>query len=714
MFSRAAAQYQFGCTMLTRPSFAMLTSKPPFQSSTTDEIYRRARERDYEWPSSDTSNKYISREAKDLVAIMLQDAERRPEPDSIVEHPFFTSGYLPAASDMTSKLREVPPDNICFYEPLRSAQQLSINTQHVQDMCRECGVGPWRDAQLVFKKTWREMAEEETHGLTPIIPLAEGIVYRPFDEVRGEQKLESRRPLPQQGQQSRQLQMSQLSDKNDEQRSLTQAALPPRTTTSLRAPPRSFAAQQRAQGRLQGKALIDVAPSRTQTVADVPVRPAGTVRSRSVREPEPVEAQAPITNPISSKLGRVLRNHTTGTATRGQRKVSATEEPAKERGLATRVPEQFEARQTVRGDSSLSLFASWEQPEQVPGTQPDVVLDRLRKLQTELERALNARTMAFVSAKEKTPTPPHIVVKWVDYTNKFGLGYVLSNGSVGCILRNFAVEEPVEGLMPPACLLVHGAEWHFMRKYDETYADRGQVVPMTEDVLFYEINGEEGISCLRVPPKTFKLVDSGDGSGLRLLAGKDTWDQRKRERLVLWKKFINYMIAYGKELDPSAARAAAMSELAKLQAEKETGVSPATSTTGPPSDLVTFYQRFGDVGCWMFGDGHFQVNSSPTLLHVVKPRHDEKKQWLTLSSYRVVQFPRSHQSRARSHRHLVPLLAPSPRRGRAATTRWHAPKTRPGRAHCSLLPAADVAQLHGTAQQPSPRSQPGRLRHPGS
>src|SRR6266536_2581774 len=32
-----------------RGRFAMLTSKPPFQSSTTDEIYRRARERDYEW-----------------------------------------------------------------------------------------------------------------------------------------------------------------------------------------------------------------------------------------------------------------------------------------------------------------------------------------------------------------------------------------------------------------------------------------------------------------------------------------------------------------------------------------------------------------------------------------------------------------------------------------------------------------------------------------
>ncbi len=77
------------------------------------------------------------------------------------------------------------------------------------------------------------------------------------------------------------------------------------------------------------------------------------------------------------------------------------------------------------------------------------MLDRLRKLQAELERALNSRSMAIVSAKDKTPTPPHIVVKWVDY-KQFGLGYILNDGSVGCILRTIPVGDGTTSGRAPA------------------------------------------------------------------------------------------------------------------------------------------------------------------------------------------------------------------------------------------------------------------------
>ena len=73
----------------------MLTGKPPFQSTTADEIYRRAREREYDWPKLDTSENFISEETKDLVSILLQSPEKRPDPDTIVQHPFFTCGWMP-------------------------------------------------------------------------------------------------------------------------------------------------------------------------------------------------------------------------------------------------------------------------------------------------------------------------------------------------------------------------------------------------------------------------------------------------------------------------------------------------------------------------------------------------------------------------------------------------------------------------------------------
>ena len=558
-------------------SFAMLTSKPPFQSSTTDEIYRRARERDYEWPSGETSQKFISSEAKDLVATMLQDADKRPEPDTILEHEFFTSGYMPVPADITSRLRDVPPENPAFYHQASSPLARGRNLTTLQTMCTECGVGPWLTNKMVFKNIWREMADEEQYGLTPAIPLAEGIVYRPFDEIRNEQRLQDRLAKQAQAQQS-----SHIADRTDDLSNLTQSAFPPKPPSGLlRAPPQSFAAQQRAQNRPPAGTL-----ARSQSVTENGPRLTDTLRSRARRE-LPSASQQAREVPTSATGLRLLRN---------QLPVSKTQP------MVSRVDSD-----KPEGAEMVSLFSPAENIEQVTGTKPDAVLDRLTKLQAEIERALNARTMALVSSKDKTPAPPHIVVKWVDYTNKFGLGYILNDGSVGCILKgNPAANGDKEAWLPPACLLVHGAERHCMRKDDRTYQDRHQVVPMTEDVYFYENSGEDGFTRVSVNPRAFGMSPLPDGSAGKLSAGKDIWDHRKRERIVLWKKFANYMVAYGRE-----------SEGLGSVEESPMRASTLREPNTPPSDVVTFYQRFGDVGCWMFCDGHMQVcySLSTLLLH---------------------------------------------------------------------------------------------------
>lgn len=567
--------------------FAMLTSKPPFQSSTTDEIYRRARDRDYEWPSSETSQQYISPEAKELVATMLQDADRRPDPDTIVSHPFFTSGYMPLASDITYKLRELAPESPAFYEPLANSKMEALNLQNVQEMCRECGVGPWSQSQLAFKNIWREMAEEEQNGLTPVIPLAEGIVYRPFDEIKSEQRLQARLAAQQAAQQSSQPSQSfQLPDRTNDLSSFSQSIQPQRAPPGLlRAPPQSFAAQQRA----QHKPASAVGVARAQTVNEPASRTTSSVRPRPTREAAAAPPK-PETAPTSKVATRSLRSQIT--STRSQTSVTSAE-PAPRRRPST------STRQKPQKEEKLSLFSPSEYQEVVPGTRPDVVLDRLQKLQSELERALNSRSMALVSSREKTPPPPHIVVKWVDYTNKFGLGYILNDGSVGCILRSIPSQDGSKpGMLPPACMLVHGAERHCQRKDEPSYRDRHQIVPMKEGIYFYENNGEDGISRARVAPENFVVPVHADGTVGKLSAGKDIYDHRKRERIVLWKKFANYMITYGREMEsPEPAEDAPIR------------VPTITDFTAAPSDVVTFYQRFGDVGCWMFCDGHLQVSS---------------------------------------------------------------------------------------------------------
>lgn len=575
--------------------FAMLTSKPPFQSSTTDEIYRRARDRDYEWPSPETSQKYISQEAKDLVATMLQDADQRPDPDTIVEHPFFTSGYMPVASDISSKLRESPPSSSLFYEPLTDPKMMSHNTRNVQSMCQECGVGPWCESKLVFKNIWREMAQEEQDGLTPIIPLAEGIVYRPFDEIRNELKLKER-VAQQKAQEARdarkaqdtQAQQTSTLDRAGELSSFSQSTQVQRIPSSLlRAPPQSFAAQQRAASRPASTTLA----YRPQAPAEPSQKTSGSLRTRPTRETAAAaQPSAEEPAPLARSSSRSLRSNFT--IKRSQTAPSLRQSVSKQATAAS-----TSSKQPIQ-EERLSLFGPSEYQEQVVDTQPDAVLDRLQKLQTELERALNSRSMAILSSKDKTPSPPHIVVKWVDYTNKFGLGYILNDGSVGCILRSIPTQEGTpSGLLPPACMLVHGAERHCQRRDDPTYPDRHQIVPMTGSVQFYENNGEEGFTRVRVPPKSFHIPVYSDGSSGKLAAGKDIYDHRKRERMVLWKKFANYMIAYGREMEGQTP-------------EDEAPIRAPTLTDpdAPPTDIVTFYQRFGDVGCWMFGDGHMQFN----------------------------------------------------------------------------------------------------------
>ncbi|KAI1341633.1 kinase-like protein [Xylariaceae sp. FL0016] len=554
--------------------FAMLTSKPPFQSSTTDEIYRRARNRDYEWPNPQTTNKYISEEAKDIVATMLEEADRRPDPDTIVQHDFFVSGYLPTQAEISPKLRDMAPESDNFYAIDLTPNMASQNLRKLQEMCRSCEVGPWNQTQTVYKSTWREVALEEKAGLTPIIPLVEGIVYRPYEEV------------------SKELGLTQIP-----LRAPPQPALQPEEDAAtqtgpiglLRAPPQSFAAQQRAQSK------PSKAPSapRVRTLNELPPPSASsTMRQRPKREVAQSSTESKLPTRTISSLATIIDRPVAPVESAMQPPPS---EPLKAASVKAR--EQPTTKSSKSDTTTGSLFSPKERRYLVPDSRPDAVLQRLRNLQTELERALNSRSMAIVG-KTQTPSPPRIVVKWVDYSNKFGLGYILNDGSVGCVLRSIpgSARGGKTVKLPPCCILVREAEQHCLRRQDPGYPDRNEIVPMRQPIQFYENNGEDGLSTSFINPSQFKIPPSADGAPGKIPAGRDIYDFRKREHLILWKKFANYMIAKGRDDD----------------ATDDTGHHQIPTSTKkqamPPNDVVTFYQRTGDVGCWVFADGHLQFN----------------------------------------------------------------------------------------------------------
>ncbi|KAI0428826.1 hypothetical protein F5Y09DRAFT_277746 [Xylaria sp. FL1042] len=554
--------------------FAMLTSKPPFQSSTTDEIYRRARNRDYEWPKPGSSNKFISEEAKDIVATMLEDAERRPDPDTIVQHRFFSSGYVPTSQQITTKLRDFPPDDDRFYAADVTPNMASEISRNLKDLFSVCEVG--RTVQTTYKSTWKEVALEEQAGLTPIIPLAEGIVYRPYEEVSKELGLTQVpiRPPPQP--------VAKAADVGQ-----TTQTIP---TGLLRAPPQSFAAQQRA----QNKPIRSTTLPRVQTLNDIaPPSASSTMRQRARRDFSQSSTVSGFTRKAEPTYAPIAENPRIRSASTS----SQTTSSETSRATVQRKETESTVPRTDTSETKLSsMFGSRERVLAVPDTKPDIVLNRLRSLQAELERALNSRSMALLG-KAPTPSSPHVVVKWVDYSNKFGLGYILNDGSVGCVLRSIPGSARGGKIvkLPPSCILVRGAEQHCSRRQDPGYADRQQIVPMTNEIQFYENNGESGLSTVFVHPSQFKIVPNDDGTPGKIPAGNDIYDYRKREHLILWKKFANYMIANGRDQDGADTTG---------QIESPT----SSKQTMPPGDVVTFYQRTGDVGCWVFGDGHLQFN----------------------------------------------------------------------------------------------------------
>ncbi|TVY83345.1 Cell cycle serine/threonine-protein kinase CDC5/MSD2, partial [Lachnellula suecica] len=557
--------------------FAMLTGKPPFQSTTADEIYRRAREREYDWPKLNTSENFISQETKDLVSAMLQAAEKRPDPDTIVQHPFFTCGWMPQPEEMTPDLREKAPTGDKFLSIGVRAGKSNVYLRSVKKLAMQCGVGPWNPPK-VHTSTYREVAAEEKAGLTPAIPLSEGVVYRPFAEWLQEQA---------------QIVIDDDEEEEDESEassSVPSKPLEPISASKLnnqvqvptsRPATQSFAAQQRARPGVPNTSQ-PIRTAKTRQPVRQDSRPSaennlGAMPART--KPRKVESRvSEAVADVEDRLANDLMNQLSKPSEKREPKQADTITPSVEKPTKT-----------------MSIFYPREKLEVIPNTKPERVLEGLRRLQAELERVLNSRSMALES--RRTAPHPTIVVKWVDYTNKFGLGYILNNGHVGCIFKETQVDpaDSRKGTLPSSCIVVPDAERHLQSRGNLSYADRLQVIPISgSNIEFYEHRGENGISRSTVHPRNYK-VDVKDGQAECLARGADEWDDRKREKIVVWKKFANYMCANGRDHFDDEV-------LASSQQQEKLTEGAALG------NVVTFYQRFGDVGCWGFGDGHFQFN----------------------------------------------------------------------------------------------------------
>lgn len=196
------------------------------------------------------------------------------------------------------------------------------------------------------------------------------------------------------------------------------------------------------------------------------------------------------------------------------------------------------------------------------------------------------------------------VIKWVDYTNRYGIGYVLDDGSVGCVFR-------AENGRPASSVVLRDGEKHVRRKArslekrDEggsVYSEVNQLVPRNGKLVeFYENCDEDsfeyrgGIRRAYIQPLLFEVKSSqsgGSSMGVKIRTNSGVEyaraDAEKIKRVKLVDQFGKYMIG-------------------SLGRHGDEGLSDDATATESYGQYIKFYQRLGNVGIWGFGDGAFQV-----------------------------------------------------------------------------------------------------------
>jgi hypothetical protein len=623
----------------------MLTGFPPFQSNSQEEIYRKVKSLEYVWPKDfDGSCNYIPKEAKDLVSSCLNlNPEERPEPDDIVDHNFFKMYLRCIPRTLDSSCRVSKPVWLRQQDPRGDAIELAfgMDADTTYDFYSSCGVG--RDSrgkvwpcvgEKADKTASLECLEEEQNGQNPVVPVPENAIYSP------DYKLDQNgRMIPRWDENRERLHEDMTESTINISRATSMSSvsvsieMPIRSIPTVRLAPQSHAATLRQQARpprptpteryLDGgerRALTagrrrnptiehehDIHPPRVRPPLGYLSRPSVRSSSRiaSAREscqnlqPEiPTLTRFPTTGDIRADTHRRQRsiNASTSTQKSAEERAASGQEAAMtsenleehKKAKPSTQEEKYQAKESAlrKTSSENTINATLIDPndtaETISLTTPNEVLAQLRTLLQNLKvEAKRLQRGDRPRARKENPNQP-VVNKWVDYTNKFGIGYILSDGTVGCLFN-------ATKTIPCSSIAVRGGEEHLRKKKLDNYPDRNQLVPLKgPEIEFFE-NSTAGTKRVFVPPAEFNVDLKVDKSSTEY---NSPYYQEKLKRVSLWDKFGKYMTAsLGKEEDDKLI----------AEAEKKT---PSDSD----ASIVKFYQRCGNVGIWGFGDGSFQFN----------------------------------------------------------------------------------------------------------
>ncbi|KAI9687121.1 MAG: Cell cycle serine/threonine-protein kinase cdc5/MSD2 [Bathelium mastoideum] len=655
-------------------AYTLAVGKAPFHASTKEEIYKRLKSRDYNWPELDNHRNDISNDLRDLVASVLVEESERPSPDAIVSHDFFKIAFVPDQLSQTCITK--PPKWTQNRPPSKETLERGYSeTWYV--LCSQSGVGEYEPGKTFalnggkkVRNIVRECEKEVIAGRQPVVPIPPDMIYVPFpnryDWFAKTKELseitEEKEPSMDEGRCLKEISPNAAArEKKPREMTKSRAELmkpappmPPPPTIWVDAEPEPTQPAKATQRRMQAQPRRPVSRKQPSDEAYPAIRPRSQpetcrpVRNGSVRVAGPAQTLA--RKPRATRaISKTLEGHVTPPTPieihddnppkmpHPTQKVGGKSEnkpPPKPASVAEPKPEPKATEPKATQDSSS-----------ITGTDPSAVLSRLATFRDNLAHALKATATASKAPAMAHKTRTHseeaaqnlpFVTKWVDYSRKHGVGYVLQSGVIGCIMNGSvttAPESEANGVREKSMPVSHV----FVRNGQQYLSE----LPNSKDVT--TITGKEMQERLqRIPFEFYEDMGTIDKNSSQGLLQSNLIRERRREHGLLWGKFGRYMIsslgASDTQTLPSITNTnnTTTSTHSHDCSEPSAATSSSNKDSAPPSsqqqpqqlpsphphdtDFVRFYQRLGNVGTWAFASGALQFNFPDHTKLVLSPR----------------------------------------------------------------------------------------------
>jgi myosin-1 len=482
----------------------------------------------------------ISHDLQDLVGSLLVDEDNRPVPDQIVSHSFFKMHWVPERlSSSWTAIAPTFPNNT----PPAAAEISQGYSFSWYQACRKSGVGEYSPGCTFpvvglgnIASIFKDIEKEIKAGRAPTVPIAATKVYLPFISEQKEKTLNRSRHIREVVEDHSSSQSSHLAEISGNNADTMTRMLPIR-----RAPSRRY--KENMDPELIRAVQVESKPA-------APVRP--RVASGTQKEKAPIKTQVYLQATVESRP-QISRERTKSTAQlprqRSVRQKDATQQVTQP--LAQPAPQEKTVETASQPQDRNETF------DIVSQNNPASVLQRATRLRDQLLFALQPKTRPPRTETKKQSLP--FVSKWVDYAKKHGVGYVLSDGTIGCAFNATSRQSVMH------VVVRNGRAYLENNKTNQKPTER---IPLQ----FFSVDGEGGLH-----------ASNPEG---------DLW----RRNAVLWTKFGRYMcqtLSTGNERKPSSEK----------------------SSDGA---IVRYYQRIGPVGMWTFTDGSVQVSRSGSIYSELK------------------------------------------------------------------------------------------------